>query len=112
MTFTQFWTAYEQVVRKSRTGSVTAEDHAGTTISLTNPGGISTNHSVPRLTTGKSAIIGVGARNTLSNSRAPASRPSARLRVRPLGTPASPTSARCRRNPLALTLVARRRRTA
>ena len=61
MTFTQFWTAYEQVVRKSRTGSLTAEDYAGTTISLTNPGGIGTNHSVPRLMTGQTAIIGVGA---------------------------------------------------
>ena len=61
MTFTQFWTAYEQVVRKSRTGSLTAEDYAGTTISLTNPGGIGTNHSVPRLMTGQRAIIGVGA---------------------------------------------------
>ena len=33
----------------------------GTTISLTNPGGIGTNHSVPRLMSGQSAIIGVGA---------------------------------------------------
>ena len=61
MSFTQFWAAYEQVVRKSRAGSLTAEDYAGTTISLTNPGGIGTNHSVPRLMTGQSAIIGVGA---------------------------------------------------
>ena len=61
MSFTQFWSAYEQVVRKSRAGSLTAEDYAGTTISLTNPGGIGTNHSVPRLMQGQSAIIGVGA---------------------------------------------------
>ena len=61
MSFTQFWSAYEQVVRKSRAGSLTTEDYAGTTISLTNPGGIGTNHSVPRLMQGQSAIIGVGA---------------------------------------------------
>ena len=61
MSFTQFWSAYEQVVRKARAGSLTAEDYAGTTISLTNPGGIGTNHSVPRLMSGQSAIIGVGA---------------------------------------------------
>ena len=61
MSFTQFWSAYEQVVRKARVGSLTAEDYAGTTISLTNPGGIGTNHSVPRLMSGQSAIIGVGA---------------------------------------------------
>ena len=47
MSFTQFWSAYEQVVRKARAGALTAEDYAGTTISLTNPGGIGTNHSVP-----------------------------------------------------------------
>ncbi|MEP6562211.1 MAG: multifunctional oxoglutarate decarboxylase/oxoglutarate dehydrogenase thiamine pyrophosphate-binding subunit/dihydrolipoyllysine-residue succinyltransferase subunit, partial [Nakamurella sp.] len=61
MSFTQFWSSYEQVVRKARSGSLTAEDYAGTTISLTNPGGIGTNHSVPRLMSGQSAIVGVGA---------------------------------------------------
>jgi len=61
MNFTQFWAAYEQVVRKSRSGSLTAEDYAGTSLTLTNPGGIGTNHSVPRLMAGQSAIIGVGA---------------------------------------------------
>ncbi len=61
MSFTQFWSAYEQVVRKARQGQLTAEDYQGTTISLTNPGGIGTNHSVPRLMQGQSAIIGVGA---------------------------------------------------
>jgi len=61
MSFTQFWSGYEQIVRKARAGSLTAQDYAGTTISLTNPGGIGTNHSVPRLMSGQSAIIGVGA---------------------------------------------------
>jgi 2-oxoglutarate dehydrogenase E1 component len=37
------------------------DDYAGTTISLTNPGGIGTVHSIPRLMAGQSAIIGVGA---------------------------------------------------
>src|SRR5699024_3605901 len=37
------------------------DDFAGRTISLTNPGGIGTNHSVPRLQAGQGAIIGVGA---------------------------------------------------
>src|SRR6188472_3537687 len=60
MSFTQFWAAYEQVVRKSRTGKLVAEDYAGTTISLTNPGTIGTNHSVPRLMAGQGAIVGVG----------------------------------------------------
>jgi 2-oxoglutarate decarboxylase len=61
MSFTQFWQAYEEIIRKARAGNLTAEDFSGTTISLTNPGTIGTNHSVPRLTAGQGAIIGVGA---------------------------------------------------
>jgi multifunctional 2-oxoglutarate metabolism enzyme len=61
MTFAQFWQAYEDVIRKARDGKLSAEDLAATTISLTNPGTIGTNHSVPRLMSGQGAIIGVGA---------------------------------------------------
>src|SRR5215211_959046 len=58
--FAQFWNAYEQLVKKARAGSLTLEDFAGTTITLTNPGTIGTNHSVPRLMQGQGTIIGVG----------------------------------------------------
>ncbi|HET6503832.1 MAG TPA: 2-oxo acid dehydrogenase subunit E2, partial [Amycolatopsis sp.] len=61
MTFLQFWQAYEEVVKKARNNKLTADDFSGTTISLTNPGGIGTNHSVPRLQASQGAIIGVGA---------------------------------------------------
>lgn len=61
MDFAAFWTAYEDVVRRARDNKLTVEDFQGTTISLTNPGGIGTSHSVPRLMTGQGAIIGVGA---------------------------------------------------
>ncbi|WP_040765687.1 multifunctional oxoglutarate decarboxylase/oxoglutarate dehydrogenase thiamine pyrophosphate-binding subunit/dihydrolipoyllysine-residue succinyltransferase subunit [Tsukamurella sp. 1534] len=61
MDFGQFVDAYEDIVRRARTGKLTAEDFAGVTISLTNPGGIGTVHSVPRLMVGQGAIIGVGA---------------------------------------------------
>ncbi|GAB3196361.1 multifunctional oxoglutarate decarboxylase/oxoglutarate dehydrogenase thiamine pyrophosphate-binding subunit/dihydrolipoyllysine-residue succinyltransferase subunit [Nocardioides hungaricus] len=61
MDFAAFWTAYEDIVRRSRDNKLTLEDFAGTTISLTNPGGIGTVHSVPRLMKGQGAIIGVGA---------------------------------------------------
>ncbi|GAA2525478.1 multifunctional oxoglutarate decarboxylase/oxoglutarate dehydrogenase thiamine pyrophosphate-binding subunit/dihydrolipoyllysine-residue succinyltransferase subunit [Rarobacter incanus] len=61
MDFAQFWQAYEDVVRKARTGSLGVEDFKGTTISLTNPGTIGTVHSVPRLMQGQGTIIGVGA---------------------------------------------------
>ncbi len=61
MDFRQFWTAYEDVVRKARSGKLTVTDFQGTTISLTNPGTIGTEHSVPRLMPGQGCIIGVGA---------------------------------------------------
>ena len=61
MDFAAFWTAYEDIVRKARDAKLTVEDFQGTTISLTNPGTIGTNHSVPRLMRGQGAIIGVGA---------------------------------------------------
>jgi 2-oxoglutarate dehydrogenase E1 component len=61
MDFRQFWQAYEDIVRRARKNELTMEDYAGTTISLTNPGGIGTVHSMPRLVAGQGTIIGVGA---------------------------------------------------
>ncbi len=58
--FAQFWAAYEQIVKRARNNKLTLDDFAGTSISLTNPGTIGTNHSVPRLMNGQGAIIGVG----------------------------------------------------
>jgi 2-oxoglutarate decarboxylase len=60
MDFAHFWTAYEELVRKARAGKLAVTDFQGTSISLTNPGTIGTNHSVPRLMKGQGAIIGVG----------------------------------------------------
>lgn len=59
--FSEFVTAYDELVKKARGNKLTAEDFAGTTISLTNPGGIGTVHSVPRLMAGQGCIIGAGA---------------------------------------------------
>jgi 2-oxoglutarate dehydrogenase E1 component len=61
MDFAQFLAAYEDIIRRARQGKLTADDFAGTTISLTNPGTIGTEHSVPRLMRGQGTIIGVGA---------------------------------------------------
>ncbi|MFB7722692.1 multifunctional oxoglutarate decarboxylase/oxoglutarate dehydrogenase thiamine pyrophosphate-binding subunit/dihydrolipoyllysine-residue succinyltransferase subunit [Nocardia sp. NPDC056100] len=61
MTFAQFHSAYEDIVRRARDGKLTADDFSGVTISLTNPGTIGTNHSVPRLMQGQGAIVGAGA---------------------------------------------------
>ena len=59
--FSAFWSAYDDLVRKARGNKLTVDDFAGTTVSLTNPGGIGTVHSVPRLMEGQGAIVGVGA---------------------------------------------------
>jgi 2-oxoglutarate dehydrogenase E1 component len=61
MDFRQFWIAYEDLIRRARTGKLEVDDFAGVTISLTNPGTIGTEHSVPRLMPGQGCIIGVGA---------------------------------------------------
>ena len=61
MTFSDFLAAYEDVVARARANKLTADDFKGTTISLTNPGGIGTEHSVPRLMRGQGSIIGAGA---------------------------------------------------
>ncbi len=60
LNFAQFWNAYEALVTKARNGQLTVDDFAGTTASITNPGGLGTNHSVPRLMAGQGVILGVG----------------------------------------------------
>ncbi len=59
--FRGFWQTYEDIVRRARKNELTMNDYAGTTISLTNPGGIGTVHSQPRLLAGQGTIVGVGA---------------------------------------------------
>ena len=58
--FAAFWTAYERLVQRARKAEITVDDFAGTTASLTNPGGLGTTHSVPRLMPGQGMILGVG----------------------------------------------------
>ena len=61
MDFRQFWQAYEDLVRRARKNELTMDDYSGITISLTNPGGLGTVHSQPRLMVGQGTILGVGA---------------------------------------------------
>ncbi|WP_026307086.1 MULTISPECIES: multifunctional oxoglutarate decarboxylase/oxoglutarate dehydrogenase thiamine pyrophosphate-binding subunit/dihydrolipoyllysine-residue succinyltransferase subunit [unclassified Leifsonia] len=61
MRFGEYLAAYEELVSKARNNKLAAGDFAGTTLSLTNPGGIGTVHSVPRLMKGQGCIIGAGA---------------------------------------------------
>ena len=61
LSFRAFIDAYDDLIVRGRDGKLTADDFAGTTASLTNPGGIGTVHSMPRLTVGQGTIVGVGA---------------------------------------------------
>ena len=58
--FREFVGAYEDLIRKVRSRKLTADDLAGATISLTNPGTLGTVQSVPRLMKGQGVIMGVG----------------------------------------------------
>jgi 2-oxoglutarate dehydrogenase E1 component len=58
--FAAFHSYYEDLIAKTRESKLTADDFQGTNISLTNPGGIGTVASVPRLLSGQSAIIATG----------------------------------------------------
>jgi multifunctional 2-oxoglutarate metabolism enzyme len=60
MDFAAFWTAYEEIIRKVRTNKLTPDDFAGTTVTLSNPGTIGTQLSVPRLMAGQGVIVATG----------------------------------------------------
>ncbi len=58
--FAAFHSYYEELITKTRENKLSPDDFRGTNISLTNPGGIGTVASVPRLMSGQSAIIATG----------------------------------------------------
>ena len=58
--FSAFHAAYEALIAKVRGKKLSADDLAGVTVSITNPGTIGTRHSVPRLMPGQAVIVGVG----------------------------------------------------
>jgi len=59
--FKEFLDAYNELVEKARTNTLTADDLTGANLSLTNPGGIGTIASVPRLMVGQGTIVATGA---------------------------------------------------
>ncbi len=61
LSFSQFLDAYNALVDKARTNTLTADDLTGGNISLTNPGGLGTVASVPRLMVGQGTIVATGA---------------------------------------------------
>ena len=58
--FAEFAAAYDDLVDRARTGRLTADDLAGGTITLTNPGTLGTSASVPRLMAGQGTIVATG----------------------------------------------------
>ncbi len=60
MNFEQFFSAYNSVVEKAKSGKLEPIDFQGSTITLTNPGGIGTVSSTPRLMNGQGVIIAIG----------------------------------------------------
>lgn len=60
MDFAAFLRSYEGLVEKARVNKLMPDDFAGATMSLTNPGGLGTRASVPRLMVGQGSIIAVG----------------------------------------------------
>ena len=61
LSFAEFLGAYNDIVKRARDGGLQLDDFQDTTATLTNPGGIGTVMSVPRLMPGQSAIFAVGA---------------------------------------------------
>ena len=58
--FKAFHARYEELITKTRENALTADDFVGTNITLTNPGGLGTVASVPRLMTGQGTIVATG----------------------------------------------------
>jgi 2-oxoglutarate decarboxylase len=58
--FDRFVKAYDALVEKARTNALTADDLQGANITLTNPGGLGTAASVPRLMVGQGTIVATG----------------------------------------------------
>src|SRR3954471_16160326 len=60
LSFTEFLDAFNDLIARARENKLTADDLSGANLSLTNPGGIGTIASVPRLMTGQGTIVATG----------------------------------------------------
>jgi 2-oxoglutarate dehydrogenase E1 component len=58
--FHEFVGAFDETIRRTRSGTVDPSDYLGTTVTLTNPGTVGTLASLPRLMQGQGAILGTG----------------------------------------------------
>jgi 2-oxoglutarate decarboxylase len=59
--FKEFRDEYERLIERARSNALSADELQGATLTLTNPGGIGTVASVPRLMPGQGTIVAVGA---------------------------------------------------
>ncbi len=60
LSFGEFLAAYAELVEKARGNALTADDMARANLTLTNPGGLGTVASVPRLMAGQGTIVATG----------------------------------------------------
>jgi 2-oxoglutarate dehydrogenase E1 component len=58
--FERFWQTYDALVEKARTNTLAPDDLVGANVTLTNPGGLGTVASVPRLMPGQGTIVATG----------------------------------------------------
>jgi 2-oxoglutarate dehydrogenase E1 component len=61
LSFSEFLDAFNDLITRARENTLTADDLQGANLSLTNPGGIGTVASVPRLMQGQGTIVATGA---------------------------------------------------
>ncbi len=61
LSFEDFAARYDELVAGARNGTLGPDDYAGANITLTNPGGLGTVASVPRLMPGQGTIVATGA---------------------------------------------------
>jgi 2-oxoglutarate dehydrogenase E1 component len=60
LSFAEFLKAFDDLVARSRKGTISPDDFMGTTVSLTNPGTVGTTSSAPRLMPGQGVIVATG----------------------------------------------------
>lgn len=61
LNFLQFWKKYDEMIERTRKGTIDPSEFQGTTVTITNPGTIGTTSSIPRLMVGQGVIVAVGA---------------------------------------------------
>ena len=69
MDFAAFHARYEELVEQARANRLSADDFAGATITLTNPGTLGTTASVPRLMPNQGTIVAAGTIRSVGGDR-------------------------------------------